>query len=105
MVAAELLQEGIGQYDGQHRLADDPGRWHLAYVAAFVVGLYLLTRVQIDRRQRVGEGRDRFNRYPDHDIFAVGHAAFNATSAVSCPLPHPLFGAIEGLDNVVDLRA
>src|SRR6266851_124073 len=56
-VAAELLQEGIGQRQRHHRLADHARGGHDADVAALVVGLDPLLTGDVDRAHRRLHGR------------------------------------------------
>src|SRR2546430_12426132 len=51
-VAAELLEEGVGEDDGQHGLADDAGRGHGADVAPLHDRVHRLLRGEVHRLER-----------------------------------------------------
>src|SRR5207248_2913803 len=81
-VTAELLQEGLGQHQPRHRLADHTRRRDHADVAALVVRLDLLLGLEVDGVHRLFHCRDRLDRDPQVDRLAVRHAPREATGAV-----------------------
>src|SRR6478736_2711624 len=76
VVGAELLEEGIGQHETHHRLADDGSGRHGADVAAFNGRGRFLERDEIDRPQRLHQGGNRLHVGRDAQFFTVGDAAF-----------------------------
>jgi hypothetical protein len=103
LVAAELLEDELGEGDEDHRLGDDAGRRDDADVAALVVGL--LDRPagdEIGRGQRPGEGGDRLHRAADDDGLPVRDAARQAAGVVRAM--DPAARRISPGDDVVDLR-
>jgi len=49
-VAAVLLEDGVGEHEGEHRLADDAGGGQRGDVAALVLGCAHFAAVEVDRR-------------------------------------------------------
>src|SRR5205823_1556608 len=94
-VATELLQERPRQRDRHHRLADHSRRRHHADVAALVVRLHLLLRLQVDRVHRLLHRRDGLDGDADVDRLAIGHPA--------CEAPRPVGQVPEAPAGVVDL--
>src|SRR5688500_453341 len=81
-VAAEFLQEGVGQHDGHHGLAHDPGRGDSTDVAALDHGLDRLLCRKVDGLERRAKRREWFHRSPDDDGLAIGDAALETAGVV-----------------------
>src|SRR5256886_17544139 len=85
-VAAELLEEGVSEDDGQHGLADDAGRGHGADVAPLHDRVHRLLRGEVHRLERRAEGREGLHRGPDDDRLPVRHSALPAPRIVPSAL-------------------
>src|SRR6266568_7707833 len=81
-VAAELLEERVGQRQGDDGLADHAGGGHHADVASLIVRLCLFLCLEVDRLHRLLHGRDRLDRNAQVDRLAVGHPARDAAGAI-----------------------
>src|SRR3989442_1754000 len=73
-VAAELLNDRVGEDERDHRLADDGGGRHGADVAALDGRGTFGHRREIDRAKRLHERRDRLHVRRHAEILAVGDA-------------------------------
>src|SRR5690606_3631720 len=82
-VSTELLQGGVGQHQGDHRLGDDSRSRDRGDVAALVVGLGGLARAHVDGVQGPGHGGDGFHCGADPQRVAGAHAAFHAAGPVA----------------------
>src|SRR6266550_9012043 len=81
-VAAELLEERLGQRQGDDGLADHAGSRHHADVASLVVSLGLFLCLEVDRLHRLLHRRDRLDRNAQVDRLAVRHTAGDAAGAI-----------------------
>ena len=81
-VAAEPLDERVGEHERDHRFADDRGGRDGTDVAALDRRRRFLHRGQVDRPQRLHERRDGLHPGGDAKVFAVGHAAFEPAGVV-----------------------
>src|SRR2546423_8156307 len=98
-VAAELFQEGVGEHQRHHGLADHSGGMHDAHVGALVMRLHVLLGHQVNGGQWRAHGRDRLYRGPQVDRLAVGHAPGDAAGVVAEVREAPL----TPVDLVVEL--
>ena len=102
VVAAELLAVGLGEHEGDHRLADHPGRRHGARVGPLAQRLRRLVRLGVHRAQRLGQRRQRLHRAAHDQRLAGRHPALEPAGAVGLAEVAAL-GRVE--DLVVGLRA
>src|SRR6266576_606115 len=103
-VAAELVEDRVGQDQHDHCLGDDARGGDDADIGAFVVGLLdRLAAQQIRRGEGPGERRDRLDRAADDERLAVRDAAGQPTGVVR-PMDPAAVGR-PALDHVVDGRA
>ena len=84
-VAAEPLQQGVGEHERHHRLADDGRGGHGADVAALDRRRRLGHRRQVDGAERLHERRDRLHVDRDPEVLAVGDAALEPAGVVGRP--------------------
>src|SRR6185436_5776834 len=101
-IAAELLQEGPGQHDGHHRLADDTRRRHGHHVAALHHRLHRFLVLDIHRAEGPAQRRDGLHGGSHDHRLAIGDAALETARAVGAP-GEPARGIEK--DLVVDLRS
>src|SRR5438874_1276205 len=125
-VAAELLEEGVGQHDRHHGLAHDAGRGNGADVAALHDRLHRFLGGEVHRLQRSAQRGQRLHGGAHHDGLAVGDAALEAAGIVRGAIEavtrvkkdlvvhtgtgpagrleaHPEFAALDGLDRAEGL--
>src|SRR6267143_2111502 len=81
-VAAELLEEGVGEDDRHHGLAHDASRRHRADVAALHHRLHRFLGGEIHRLERRAQRRERLHGGAHDERLAVGHAALQAARVV-----------------------
>src|SRR5215510_7702723 len=61
-IASELLEERVGENEGQHPFGDDPHRRYGRHVATLSHGLRGLAGRDVDRAQRAHQRTDRLHR-------------------------------------------
>src|ERR671917_727527 len=83
VVRAELLQEGLGEDDGDHGFPDHGCRRHRAGVGSLFEGPRELAGQEVDGAQGFGYGRDRLHRRRDDYGLAVGHPTLEAAEVVA----------------------
>src|SRR3712207_2224969 len=83
VVRAELLQEGLGQDDGNHGLPNHGRRRHRAGVGPLLEGPRGLSGREVYSAQGLSYGRDRLHRRRDDDGLAVAHPALEAAETIA----------------------
>ena len=102
-VAAELVQDEVGESQADHGFGHDSGGGYDADVAALVVSLLDgLARYQIRGGERPRQRRDRLYRAPHDDRLAVGDAALEAAGVVRGA--EPAATCVATLDHVLNGR-
>src|SRR3990170_7007274 len=84
-VAAELLEDGLGERDGHHGLAHHSRSGHRADIAPLHHGLHHFLRLDVHGLERAPERRDGLHDCAHDHGLAVGHAALEPTGAVGAP--------------------
>src|SRR5215207_296345 len=82
-VRAELLQEGLGEDNGDHGLPDYGRSRHGARIRPLFEGARGIAGREVDGAQCSRDGRDRLNRGRYDDGLSVGHTALDPAEAVA----------------------
>src|SRR5580700_7591854 len=81
-ISAEFFKGEPGYREGDHRFSRDAGRRYHTNIAALVGRFRFFARIEADRLQRAAQRGNRLEVAPNHDVFAVRDAAFDAAGIV-----------------------
>src|SRR5881392_549755 len=100
-IAPELLEQHTGEDERYHGLTDNPGGRHDADITALVMGPGRFLGLEVDRGERLEQGRDWLHVSMHDERLAVAHAAGQPAGAVRLVAQTPV--VVNG--DVVHLRA
>src|SRR5438105_6723447 len=85
-IATELLAGRTRELPRKARFGNDRQGLDGGGVTALDERLRRVARLQVDRRERTHQGRERLHRYPRDDLLAVRDAAFDPTGSIRLPV-------------------